>query len=173
MVVGWVMLRGTTDQQFCPMAVHGSAVRKTPCPIRMKRLCMQSLPLLEPETDPRRILFLDFLWAEAQPLGLARARNGSLEHSIPTPQVSQKSVESFLAQAKTAVPCTNPLLPTRNGCNVRLIAGHPCSCHSRKRLQKATLHVTVMLQGRLLTRSYPALPEPFTAVGKGRYLPFS
>src|SRR4051794_40821632 len=52
------MLRGTAVQQFYP-AVHGSAVRKTPCPIRMKRLCMQPLPLLEPETDARRILFPD------------------------------------------------------------------------------------------------------------------
>ncbi len=47
------------------------------------------------------------------------------------------------------------------------MASHPCCCQSRKRLLKATLHVTVMFQGRLLRRSYPALPEPFTAAGKG------
>src|SRR4051812_10025198 len=97
------------------MAEHGSAVRKTLCSIRMKRLCTQYLSLLEPETDPRRILFPDFLWAGAQPLGLARARNGSSEHSISTPQVSQKSVEPFLAFLLTlrTVRAREYSIPTR------------------------------------------------------------
>ncbi len=31
-------------------------------------LCIQSMPFLEPEMDPRRILFADFLWKEVQSL---------------------------------------------------------------------------------------------------------
>ena len=85
----------------------GSAVWKTPYP---KRLCMESLPLLEPETDPKRILFPGFM-VFSGPLSLARARNDSSEHSIPTLRVSQsnstclcsrKMSSGFVGKGRTA-----------------------------------------------------------------------
>ncbi len=47
---------------------------------------------------------------------------------------SGKSGEPFLASAK-AVPCTNPLMPRRNGCAAGIMTSHPCCC---LRLQKGT-----------------------------------
>ncbi len=123
------------------MAEHGSTVRKTLCPIRMKQLCMQYLPLLEPETDPIPKPSL----GKAQPLvRLGLSQKWLLgAFYFHTPSFSEiRGIISGSSQDSSSLH--NPLLPMRNG--------HPCSCHSRKRLQRHTRRYTTRNITRNTTR---------------------